>query len=71
MAIPSPQSFKKIVAKYIGTGAGRATMASKMTPSLRRFRDYSAVGRKALLVEDLEDGALAIYDKDPIIPAYI
>jgi len=45
-------------------------MAAKMTPSLRRFRDYAAVGRKAFLVEDIEDGALAIYDKDPIIPAY-
>ena len=45
-------------------------MASKMTPSLRRYRDYSAVGRKAFLVEDLEDGALPIYDKDPIVPAY-
>lgn len=45
-------------------------MAAKMTPSLRRYRDYSAVGRKAFLVEDLEDGALPLYDKDPIIPAY-
>jgi len=68
--VPSPQSFKRIIAKYISSGAGRATMASKMTPSLRRFRDYAAVGRKAFLVEDLEDGALPLYDKDPIIPAY-
>jgi len=70
MAIPSPTTFKRILAKYIASTAGRATMAAKMTPSLRRFRDYSAVGRKAFLVEDLEDGALPIYDKDPIIPAY-
>jgi len=70
MAIPQPTTFKRILAKYIGTTSGRATMAAKMTPSLRRFRDYSAVGRKAFLVEDLEDGALPIYDKDPIIPAY-
>jgi len=70
MAIPQPTTFKRILANYMPTAAGRATMASKMTPSLRRFRDYSAVGRKAYLVEDLEDGALPIYDKDPIIPAY-
>jgi len=70
MATPTPTSFKRIISKYITSGAGRATMAAKMTPSLRRFRDYSAVGRKAFLVEDLEDGALPIYDKDPIIPAY-
>jgi hypothetical protein len=71
MPIPAPTTFKKILARYISTTAGRATMANKMTPSLRRFRDYSAVGRKAFLVEDLEDGALPIYDKDPIIPAYV
>jgi len=71
MAIPQPTTFKRIISQYIGSGSGRATMAAKMTPSLRRFRDYSAVGRKAFLVEDLEDGALPIYDKDPIIPAYM
>lgn len=70
MSTPSPQTFSSILAKYIGSGAGRNRLAAKMTPSLRRFRDYSAVGRKAFLVEDLEDGALAIYDKDPIVPAY-
>ena len=37
---------------------------------LKSVRDYSAVGRKAFLVEDLEDGALPLYDKDPIVPAY-
>jgi len=71
MPIPKPTTFKRILSKYIATTAGRATMSAKMTPSLRRFRDYSAVGRKAFLVEDLEDGALPIYDKDPIIPAYV
>lgn len=70
MAYPQVQTFKSLLARYVDTGAGRRQMASKMTPSLRRFRDYTAVGRKAFLVEDLEDGALALYDKDPIVPAY-
>lgn len=70
MALPRIQTFKNVIARYIESGEGRRTMASKMTPSLRRFRDYSAVGRKAFLVEDLEDGALPFYDKDPIVPAY-
>lgn len=68
---PSPTSFRNIIAKYVKSGQGRQIMASKMTPSLRRFRDYASVGRKAYLVEDLEDGALPIYDKDPIVPAYM
>jgi hypothetical protein len=36
----------------------------------RFVRDYSAVGRKAFIVDDVEDGALPLYDKDPIVPAY-
>jgi hypothetical protein len=71
MGLPKVQDFKQIIAKYISSGEGRRTMASKMTPSLRRFRDYSAVGRKAVLVDDLEDGALPLYDKDPFVPAYV
>lgn len=70
MPFPQVQTIKQVISRYIESGAGRATMAAKMTPSLRRYRDYSAVGRKAFLVEDLEDGALPLYDKDPIIPAY-
>lgn len=70
MALPQVKTFKSLIAKYIENGQGRVQMAAKMTPSLRRYRDYSAVGRKAFLVEDLEDGALPLYDKDPIIPAY-
>jgi hypothetical protein len=70
MGFPQVQTFKNVIAKYVETGTGRRTMAAKMTPSLRRYRDYSAVGRKAFLVEDLEDGALPLYDKDPIVPAY-
>lgn len=64
-------TLRNIVAKHVQTASGRDRMAVKMTPSLRRFRDYTAVGRKAFLVEDLEDGAEAIYDKDPEITAYV
>jgi len=66
-----PTTLRNIVATHIKTAALRNRMAVKMTPSLRRFRDYTAVGRKAFLVEDLEDGAEAIYDKDPEVTAYV
>jgi len=46
-------------------------MAANITPSLRNYRDYTAVGRRAFLVEHLETGALPIYDKDPGITAYV
>ncbi len=70
VATPSISTTKSLIARYSSTPRGRAVMANKMTPSLRRFRDYSAVGRMAYLVESIEDGALPLYDKDPTVPAY-
>lgn len=45
--------------------------AASMTQPLRTRRDYAAVGRKTFLVEQLPDGALPIYDKDPDVTAYV
>ena len=42
-----------------------------MIQPLRERRDYSSVGRKTFLVEQLPDGALPIYDKDPDVTAYV
>jgi len=61
----------KIIGDYIKTPQGRAKLASSMTQPLRLRRDYSAVGRKTFMVEQLPDGALPIYDKDPDVTAYV
>lgn len=61
----------KLIADYIGTSAGRAKLAASMSQPLRLRRDYMAVGRKTFLVEQLPDGALPIYDKDPDVTAYV
>jgi HK97 family phage major capsid protein len=60
-----------IIAKYIKTASGRQRLASSMIQPLRARRDYSSVARKAFFVEQLPDGALPIYDKDPDVTAYI
>jgi len=62
---------QQIISEYIKTAAGRAKLASSMIQSLRSRRDYSVVGRKTFLVEQLPDGALPIYDKDPDVTAYV
>lgn len=66
-----PTTLRQLVASHVGSPQGRDRMAVKMTPSLRRYRDYTAVGRKAFLVEDLEDGYEAVYDKDPEVTAFV
>ena len=60
-----------IIAKYIGSSQGRQRLAASMVNPLRSRRDYSSIGRKAFLVEQLPDGALSIYDKDPEVTAYV
>jgi HK97 family phage major capsid protein len=62
---------QQIISEYIKTAAGRAKLAASMTQPLRLRRDYTAVGRKTFLVEELPDGALPIYDKDPEVTAYV
>ena len=48
-----------------------AKLAASMTQPLRLRRDYTSVGRKTFLVEQLPDGALPIYDKDPDVTAFV
>lgn len=62
---------QRIIGEYVKTPQGRAKLATSMTQPLRTRRDYAAVGRKTFLVEQLPDGALPIYDKDPDVTAYI
>ncbi len=62
---------QKLISDYIATPQGRAKLASSMTQPLRLRRDYMAVGRKTFLVEQLPDGALPIYDKDPDVTAFV
>lgn len=59
------------IGRLIWTPSGRAKIAASMIQPLRLRRDYTAVARKTFLVEELPDGALSIYDKDPDVTAYL
>lgn len=67
----SNEQKQDLIGQYIGTPEGRAKLAASMQQPLRNRRDYTSVGRKAALVEQLPDGALPIYDKDPEVTAYV
>lgn len=62
---------QKVISDLLKTSAGRQRLAASMIQPLRTRRDYSSVGRKTFLVEQLPDGALPIYDKDPTVSAYV
>lgn len=62
---------QQIIDQYIHSAQGRRRLAASMIQPLRVRRDYTSVLRKAFLVEDLPDGALPIYDRDPDVTAFI
>jgi hypothetical protein len=62
---------QRVIGELIKSQAGRSKLAASMTQPLRLRRDYASVGRKTFLVEQLPDGALAIYDKDPDVAAFV
>ena len=61
----------RLIGEHILTPGGRQKLAASMTQPLRLRRDYMSVGRKTFMVEQLPDGALPIYDKDPDVAAYV
>lgn len=61
----------KMISDYLGSTSGRSKLAASMVQPLRLRRDYLAVGRRTFLVEQLPDGALPIYDKDPDVAAFV
>lgn len=62
---------EKLIGDLIKTARGRNRIATSMTHPLRLRRDYTSVGRKTFLVEQLPDGANAYYDKDPDVAAFV
>lgn len=67
----SNEQKQRIISELIKTASGRQRLAASMVQPLRRRRDYTSVARKAYLVEQLPDGALPIYDRDPDVTAYV
>lgn len=61
----------QLMTKLLSSPKGRARIAATVQEPLRTLRDYVAVGRKALFVDELPDGTLPIYDKDVQTPAYV
>lgn len=57
--------------KYVRSPKGRSIIAASLQQPLRTQRDYTAVGRKAFMVDPLPNGSLPYYDKDVDVRAYV
>lgn len=60
-----------VMTKLLGSAAGRAKIASSLNEPLRTLQDYQSVARRAFLQDELPDGTLPIYDRDPDVPAFV
>lgn len=61
----------QLMTKLLASSKGRQRIAASIQEPLRKLRDYMSIGRKTLMVDELPDGTLPIYDMDIDTPAYI
>lgn len=56
---------EQIIQQALGTAEGRSRLAQSMIAPLRARLDYQGIARRTFLVEELPQGALPTYDRDP------
>lgn len=59
------------IANLLIKADGRNELAGSMSAPLRKYRDYTGVGRRAFQIDELAQGELAYYDKDIDTPSFI
>ncbi len=67
----SDQEKEALLMKALSSERGKIALAQAMANPIRRNLDYQGVGRKALRVDPLPQGALAVYDKDIDVNAVV
>jgi len=61
----------EMIHQALSTMEGKIALGQAMANPIRRNLDYQGVGRKALVVDPLPQGALAIYDRDIDVSAVV
>ena len=67
----SDEQREALLMKALQTERGKIALAQAMANPIRRNLDYQGVGRKALRVDPLPQGALPVYDKDIDVSAIV
>lgn len=61
----------EMIKQALLTQEGKVALGQAMATPIRRNLDYSGVGRKALVVDPLPQGALPVYDRDIDVSAVV
>jgi hypothetical protein len=67
----SEEQKSDLVRQALQTHEGKIALGQAMANPIRRNLDYMGVGRKALVVDPLPQGALPVYDKDLDVAAVV
>jgi|SRR6478609_1709351 len=62
---------EELIARRLKTLEGRRKLAQAMAFPLRYRRDYVGIARKTFLIEQMPEGALPVYDRDPEVTRLI
>ena len=67
----SDEQKESMLAQALMSHEGKVALGQAMANPIRRNLDYQGVGRKALVVDPLPQGALPVYDKDIDVAATV
>jgi hypothetical protein len=67
----SNEQKEAMLAQALMSAEGKVALGQAMANPIRRNLDYQGVGRKALIVDPLPQGALPVYDKDIDVAAAV
>jgi len=70
-AAPSEEARDALLRQALTTQEGKIALGQAMANPIRRNLDYQGVGRKALVIDPLPQGALPVYDKDIDVAACV
>jgi len=65
------EAREDLIRKALMTQEGKIALGQAMANPIRRNLDYAGVGRKAVVVDPLPQGALPVYDKDIDVSAIV
>jgi hypothetical protein len=57
--------YNNVISNYLSTPQGRQSLAASMVQPIRRSLNYQGIARQALQVQQLPQGALPYYSKEP------
>lgn len=63
--VVTPEVRQQIIAEYLANPGARERFTQAMIAPIRRNLDYQSTARRTFMVEELPEGALPVYDRDP------